>query len=57
MLLPADILNPAILWLLSDAANGVTAERIIGRLWDPSLSPEEAAAKARQPQVALPAIL
>lgn len=57
MLLPADILNPAILWLLSDAADGVTAQRIIGRLWDPSLPPEAAAAKALQPQVALPTIL
>jgi 3-oxoacyl-[acyl-carrier protein] reductase len=57
MLLPADILNPVILWLLSDAANGVTAHRFIGRLWDPSLPPDEAAAKAKQPQVALPAIL
>jgi 3-oxoacyl-[acyl-carrier protein] reductase len=57
MLLPADILNPAILWLLSDASNGVTASRFVGRLWDASLPPDEAAAKARQPQVALPSIL
>lgn len=57
MLLPADILNPVILWLLSDAANGVTAHRFIGRLWDASLPEEQAAAKAKQPQVALPTIL
>jgi NAD(P)-dependent dehydrogenase (short-subunit alcohol dehydrogenase family) len=57
MLLPADILNPVILWLLSDAANGVTASRFIGRLWDAALPPDEAAARARQPQVAQPSIL
>jgi 3-oxoacyl-[acyl-carrier protein] reductase len=57
MLLPADILNPVILWLLSDAADGVTAHRFIGRLWDVALPPDEAAARARQPQVALPGIL
>ncbi|MFN6953584.1 MAG: SDR family NAD(P)-dependent oxidoreductase [Acetobacteraceae bacterium] len=57
MLLPAGILNPVILWLLSDASNGITASRFVGRLWDASLPPDEAAAKARQPQVALPTIL
>ena len=32
-LLPADIMNDALLWLISEAANDVTAARIIGARW------------------------
>lgn len=33
-LLPVDVMNKALLWLCSGAADGVTAARFIGKLWD-----------------------
>lgn len=33
-LLPVDVMNDALVWLCSDAADDVTAARVIGRLWD-----------------------
>ncbi len=56
-LLPANVMNAALLWLLSDASNGVTGRRLVGKLWDASLDPDEAAARALQPRPDLPAIL
>ncbi len=38
-LLPADILNDALVWLISEAADEVTAARVIGSRW---ISPAEA---------------
>ncbi len=35
-LLPVDVMNAALLWLCSDAADQVTAGRFIGKLWDPA---------------------
>ncbi|MEO0360104.1 MAG: SDR family oxidoreductase, partial [Pseudomonadota bacterium] len=35
-LLPADVMNDALLWLASEASDGVTAARIVGAKWDPS---------------------
>jgi len=35
-LLPVDVMNAALLWLVSDAANEVTAARVIGKNWDPA---------------------
>lgn len=56
-LLPANVMNDALLWLLSDESNGVTGRRFVGHLWDSTLAPSDAARGAMQPVVALPAIL
>jgi NAD(P)-dependent dehydrogenase (short-subunit alcohol dehydrogenase family) len=47
-LLPMDIMNDALLWLASDLSNGVTGKRFVGRLWDNTLPPNEAAAQAEE---------
>ena len=47
-LLPMDIMNPVLLWLASDLSDGMTGRRYIGKLWDSSLPPGEAAARAEQ---------
>jgi NAD(P)-dependent dehydrogenase (short-subunit alcohol dehydrogenase family) len=46
-LLPPDIMIPPLLWLVSEAANGVTGARFAANLWDTALPPEQAAEKAR----------
>ncbi len=46
VLLPVDIMNPVVIWLVSDHAKGNTGGRYVGKLWDASLAPDEAAAKA-----------
>ncbi|MEM7523026.1 MAG: SDR family oxidoreductase [Pseudomonadota bacterium] len=46
-LLPADVMNEALLWIVSDAADDVTAARFVGAKWsasDPALSREDAGA-------------
>ena len=43
------IMVPPLLWLVSDAASGVTARRIVAVRWDASLTPAEAAARAGAP--------
>src|SRR5438874_13337152 len=48
MIQPA-VMAPPLNWLVSDAAGGVTARRFLAVHWDPSLSPEEAAAKTGAP--------
>ena len=48
-LLPVDIMNPAIVWLASRHSDGKTGGRYIGRLWDPRLPPDQAAAGASTP--------
>ena len=45
-LLPVDIMDAAIVWLASKRSDGKTGGRYIGRLWDNSLPPDEAAAGA-----------
>jgi 3-oxoacyl-[acyl-carrier protein] reductase len=35
-LLPVSVMNDALLWLLSEASDGVTAARLVGARWDPS---------------------
>ncbi len=45
-LLPVDIMNPVLIWLVSDHAKGNTGGRYVGKMWDASLAPDEAAAKA-----------
>jgi NAD(P)-dependent dehydrogenase (short-subunit alcohol dehydrogenase family) len=43
------VMAPPLNWLVSDAATGVTGRRFLAVHWDPSLPPEEAAAKAGAP--------
>jgi 3-oxoacyl-[acyl-carrier protein] reductase len=55
-LLPPSVMVPPILWLASRLSDGVTGARFVGKLWDDALPPGEAAAKAREPSVLLPAM-
>ena len=48
MIQPA-VMAPPLNWLVSDAAGNVTGRRFLAVHWDPSLSPEQAAAKAGAP--------
>ena len=48
MIQPA-VMAPPLNWLVSDAARQVTGRRFLAVHWDPSLPPEEAAAKAGAP--------
>lgn len=34
-LLPVDVMDAALLWMVSDAADGITGARFVGKLWDP----------------------
>lgn len=54
-LLPPSVMVPPILWLASRQSDGVTGARFVGKLWDDKLAPSDAAAKAREPSVLLPA--
>jgi 3-oxoacyl-[acyl-carrier protein] reductase len=40
---------PPLLWLVSDAASGISGRRFIAKLWDPNAAPGEAAQKAGAP--------
>jgi NAD(P)-dependent dehydrogenase (short-subunit alcohol dehydrogenase family) len=44
-----EVMAPPLVWLLSDAASGVTGRRFLGVHWDPSLPPEQAAENAGAP--------
>lgn len=50
-LLPIDVMVPAIVWLASDLSDGQTGGRYVGKLWDRTLAPAEAAKKAKEPPV------
>jgi NAD(P)-dependent dehydrogenase (short-subunit alcohol dehydrogenase family) len=50
-LLPVDIMNSAVVWLASRLSDGKTGGRYVGRLWDDSLPPSDAAAAAMEPPV------
>jgi len=50
-LLPMDIMNPALLWLASDLSNEASGNRYVGKLWDATLPPNEAATRAMEPPV------
>jgi NAD(P)-dependent dehydrogenase (short-subunit alcohol dehydrogenase family) len=54
-LLSPSVMVPPILWLASRMSDGVTGARFVGKLWDNALPTNEAAAKAREPSVLLPA--
>lgn len=51
-LLPVNVMDAALIWLLSEASNGVTAGRFVGSRWDPA-----APAAAREDEGAPPLIL
>ncbi len=53
-LLQPDVIVPPMLWLASDLSDGVTGGRFVGKLWDDSLPPGEAAVKAREAPVITP---
>ena len=44
-----EVMAAPIVWLASDASDGVTGRRFIARNWDPRLPPEQAAAAAGAP--------
>ena len=48
-LLHPDIMIAPLLWLVSEAADGVTGSRFAANLWDAALPPGEAAEKSRMP--------
>ena len=52
-LLPPGVMVAPIVWLASALSDGVTGARFVGKLWDERLSPNEAAAKAREAPVLL----
>ncbi len=54
-LLSPSMMVPPVLWLASRLSDGITGARFVGKLWDDTLPPSEAAAKAREPSVLLPA--
>ena len=56
-LLPASIMRRGIVWLCGPGSDGITGARYTARAWDEALPPEEAAAGARSPHAAVPAIL
>jgi len=44
-----EVMAPPLVWLVSDAAAGVTGRRFLGVHWDPALPPAQAAEKAGAP--------
>jgi NAD(P)-dependent dehydrogenase (short-subunit alcohol dehydrogenase family) len=44
-----EVMAPPLVWLVSEAASGVTGRRFLAIHWDPNLSPEQAAEKAGAP--------
>ncbi len=48
-LIQPEVMTAPICWLASDDSDGVTNCRFVGRDWDPSLSPSQAAEKAKAP--------
>lgn len=57
-LLPGDVIVPPAVWLCTDATNGVTGVRAVGRNWDKTApSADEAFRKCLDPHVELPQIM
>jgi len=48
-MIPPAAMAPPAQWLASPASDGVTGRRFVAGLWDPALSPEQAAAAAGAP--------
>lgn len=51
VLLPVDIMDPLAIWLASDQSDGTNGCRFVGKLWDPKLTPTDAANGAREEPV------
>jgi len=51
VLLPVDIMDPLAVWLASNLSDGTNGCRFVGNLWNPDLSPTEAAMGAREEPV------
>jgi 3-oxoacyl-[acyl-carrier protein] reductase len=51
ILLPVDIMDPLAVWLASDQSDGTNGCRFVGKLWNPDLSPTDAAHGAREEPV------
>jgi hypothetical protein len=57
-LLPGDVIVPPAVWLCTDATNGVTGVRAVGRNWDKAApSAEEAFSKCLDPHIDVPRIM
>ena len=57
-LLPGDVIVPPAVWLCTDATNGVTGVRAVGRNWDKTASSaDEAFRKCLDPHVEVPQIM
>jgi hypothetical protein len=52
-LLPPSVMVAPIVWLASALSDGITGARFVGKLWNESLPPGEAAARAREAPVLL----
>ena len=48
-LIPPEVMAPPILWLCSEAANGITGNRYVAAKWDASLPAEQAERQCRAP--------
>ena len=48
-MLQPEIMVPPLLWLVSDAAHGVTGRRFLAAYWDPALPPDQNAERAGAP--------
>jgi NAD(P)-dependent dehydrogenase (short-subunit alcohol dehydrogenase family) len=48
-LIVPEVMVAPLLWLCSDASDGITGQRFVGASWDKSLSPADAAQKAGAP--------
>ena len=48
-LIPPEVMAPPILWLCSDAADGITGNRYVAAKWDASLPAEQAERQCRAP--------
>ena len=57
-LLPGDVIVPPAVWLCTDATNGVTGVRAVGRNWDKAASnADEAFKKCLDPHIDVPRIM
>jgi 3-oxoacyl-[acyl-carrier protein] reductase len=52
-LLSPSVMVAPVVWLASTLSDGITGARFVGKLWDASLPPDEAAPKAREAAVLL----
>ncbi len=51
VLLPVDIMDPLAVWLASDQSDGTNGCRFVGKLWNPDISPTDAAKGCREEPV------